>query len=573
MLYAHREGGVVLGSLIKQTVGKKSYYYAIETKRVNGVPRVVSKQYLGRLEDIVKKVTETPRPSSVMPREFGLQAALLKITDRLGFVELVDKIVIKRQQGPSVGQYMLVAALNRCSAPTSKSRIGEWYGETILERVLKIEPGQFTSQSFWDNMDLIGEDEVVELQVALAKKVVELYQIDLRVLLYDATNFFTYIDTNNTCKLPRRGHNKQKRNDLRQIGLAMMVSRDGGTPLFFDVYQGNVSDPVEFDHFIRDLVKRFNDIFTACDDLTIVCDKGNNSKTNLELVASTPFHFVASLAPSHLKQVLGIPLAEYRDCKSKRLEGEKYYITRENVFGIERTVVVVYNPALLQGQLQGIMNNLHKTQKALGLLKEKLAAWKGAKRRGKRPTAASVERLVNRILSREYMKTLISYTVQEVDNEWVDLQYSVNEQAFDELKATLLGKTVLFSDRDDWEAEEYILTYRDQYGIEHDFRQMKDPSWVSWDPLLHWTDQKIRVHAFYCFTALLISSLLKRELKDRRISMSLPRAFEKLSKIMEVTITYPSSRGKEPARVVMLSEMDREQKMLYDALDLGVYTV
>lgn len=437
---------------------------------------------------------------------------------------------------------------------------------------MKIDPEQLTSQRFWDNMDLITEEEIVELQVTLAKKVVELYGIDLRVLLYDATNFFTYIDTNNSCTLPQRGHNKQKRNDLRQIGLAMMVSRDGGIPLFFDAYQGNEADPVEFDHFIRELVKRFNEIFTACDDLTIVCDKGNNSKQNLELVAATPFHFVASLAPSHLKKVLEIPLAEYQDCKDKRLAGEKYYITRENVFGLERTVVSCFNPALLKGQLQGIMNNLGKTQKVLGLLKEKLAAWKDAKRRGKKPTPASVEKQVKRILTRQYMQTLISYTVREVDNQWVDLQYGVDEQAFRELKASYLGKTILFTDREDWQAEEYILTYRDQYEIEHDFRQMKDPSWVSWDPLLHWTDQKIRVHAFYCFTALLISSLLKRELQNKNISISLPKAFEKLSKIQEITIEFPSSkRAKEPSQVVMLSEMGQEQKMLYDALDLCNY--
>jgi transposase len=563
-----------LAHLVKQTVKGKSYYYAVETGRVNGEPRVVSKKYLGKVDDIVKKVTEPPRPSSVRTREFGLSAALLKITDRLGFVDLVDEVVVKRHQGATVGQYMLIAACNRCSAPTSKSRIGEWYEETILPRILKIDPGQLTSQRFWDNMDLITEEEIVELQVALAKKVVELYQIDLRVLLYDATNFFTYIDTNSACKLPQRGHNKQKRNDLRQIGLAMMVSRDGGVPLFFDTYQGNVSDPVEFDHFIRELIRRFNEIFTTCDDLTIVCDKGNNSKENLKLVASTPFHFVASLAPSHLKQALEIPLAEYHDCKDQRLAGEKCYITKADVFGLERTVVLVFNPALLQGQLQGIMNNLHKTLKVLRLLQEKLSAWKSVQRRGKKPTAASVEKQVNRILCREYMKTLISYTVQEVDNQWVDLQYGVDEQVFSDLKETRLGKTILFTDREDWPAEECILTYRDQYGIEHDFRQMKDPSWVSWDPLLHWTDQKIRVHAFYCFTALLISSLLKRELKSRKISLSLSRAFEKLSKINEVTIEYPTSkRAKEPAQVVMLSEMDREQQMLYDALGLADYAV
>jgi len=71
-----------------------------------------------------------------------------------------------------------------------------------------------------------------------------------------------------------------------------MVSRDGGVPLFFDVYQGNESDPVEFDRFIRELIKRFNDIFTACEDLTIVCDKGNNSKKNLKMVDKSPFHLM-----------------------------------------------------------------------------------------------------------------------------------------------------------------------------------------------------------------------------------------------------------------------------------------
>lgn len=128
-------------------------------------------------------MTEPPQPSSVKSREFGLTAALLGITDKLGFVKLVDDVVVKRNQGATIGQYMQIAALNRCSAPTSKSKIGEWYEWTILPRIQKIEPKHLTSQRFWDNMDLIAEEEVVELQVALAKKVVEIYQVDLRVLL------------------------------------------------------------------------------------------------------------------------------------------------------------------------------------------------------------------------------------------------------------------------------------------------------------------------------------------------------------------------------------------------------
>ena len=56
--------------------------------------------------------------------------------------------------------------------------------------------------------------------------------------------------------------------------------------------------------------------------------------------------------------------------------------------------------------------------------------------------------------------------------------------------------------------------------------------------------------------------------------MSLTRAFEKLSKIQEVTIEYPTpKRTQEPVRVTMLTEMDSEQKELFEALGLANYTV
>jgi hypothetical protein len=40
---------------------------------------------------------------------------------------------------------------------------------------------------------------------------------------------------------------------------------------------------------------------------------------------------------------------------------------------------------------------------------------------------------------------------------------------------------------------------------------MKNPHFLGWSSLFHWTDSKIQVHAFYCVLALL-TSLLQREL-------------------------------------------------------------
>jgi hypothetical protein len=36
---------------------------------------------------------------------------------------------------------------------------------------------------------------------------------------------------------------------------------------------------------------------------------------------------------------------------------------------------------------------------------------------------------------------------------------------------------------------------------------MKNPHFLGWSPMFHWTDSKIRVHAFYCVSALTLTSL------------------------------------------------------------------
>ena len=99
-------------------------------------------------------------------------------------------------------------------------------------------------------------------------------------------------------------------------------------------------------------------------------------------------------------------------------------------------------------------------------------------------------------------------------------QYHVDQNAIGHLSRTVLGKTILFTDNHEWSDEEIVRAYRSQYKIEHAFRDMKNPHFLGWNPRLHWTDQKIRVHAFYCVMALTLVSLLKRELASKGLSIS-----------------------------------------------------
>ena len=100
---------------------------------------------------------------------------------------------------------------------------------------------------------------------------------------------------------------------------------------------------------------------------------------------------------------------------------------------------------------------------------------------------------------------------------------------------------------------------------------MKDPRFLTFRPTRHWTDQKLRVHAFYCVLALMILSLLRRKLAQAGIKMSIARLFERLAEIRETVTIYPGPEA-APARVrVKLSKCDAEQVTILRALGLSKY--
>jgi len=89
-------------------------------------PRIIWQKYLGTLEAIVARM-ENAKPSApkeVVVFDAGGVAGLLGIAQRLGLVELINKVVPKRDQGPYVGHYIVLAALNRALSPCSKLAIG-----------------------------------------------------------------------------------------------------------------------------------------------------------------------------------------------------------------------------------------------------------------------------------------------------------------------------------------------------------------------------------------------------------------------------------------------------------------
>jgi transposase len=561
-------------SLTPKRIHGHLYYYVRHCQRVNGRPKIVKTSYLGSLENILQAVEEAQKPREPRQAEIaslGDVAALYDLATQLDLVALIDTHIPKRDQGLSVGQYLLLAALNRALSPTSKAQLAAWYRQTILPRLLPATPDQLSSQAFWNHMDHVTEAQIQAIEQELSARLVPRYQLNLRTLVYDGTNFFTYIDTNNPATLPARGHNKQKRGDLRQVSLGMLVSTDFHIPLFHQVYTGNLTDATIFKTISQELSQRYHQLAQGCEHVTLVFDKGNNSAEAMATLAESPFHFVGSLVPTQHPDLLAIPTTRFKALTGPRLEGVLAYRTTQKVFGQERTVLVTYNDHLLEGQLQGIQANLQKTRRKLDELQQGLRRRReGRVKGGQAPTVASVTKQVEKILAAQFMKKLIRCQMRP--GAVPKLSYRTDTDAYGRLVATQLGKTILFTDNATWSDEEIVLGYRSQSHIESAFRDMKNPHFLGWSPMYHWTDSKIRVHAFYCVLALTLISLLQRTLHQQGVDLSMVRLLDLLGGIQEVLLIYPRRPGeKAPRTATCLSALDPEQEKLFTLLQLERY--
>ena len=174
-------------------------------------------------------------------------------------------------------------------------------------------------------------------------------------------------------------------------------------------------------------------------------------------------------------------------------------------------------------------------------------------------------------LAARHMKDLFNVDVTERDG-LPHLSYRFNHRAWQKLQNTLLGKTLLFTDNDDWSDANIVRGYRAQHHVETGFRCMKDPHHISLRPQHHWTDQKIEVHVFCCVLALMLCSLLRRELQQRGIDLSIPAMLDQLGEIREVGVVYAAEdKRRKPTIQMTLSRLSKEQQALYKALNLARY--
>jgi len=538
------------------------YYYAARTYREkinpedtgktrgSGKSKVVcNKIYLGTAQDVLSKLFDAKKsPQQVFSKEFGLPMSVLKLAQDTGIMDIIDEVLPYKVRGIKASEFIIISATSKLHGSISKEKTGDYFSATVLPEIMGIKAVNLNSKTYWEMFEkIISEKELKEKKRAYGKELndklgleeleeliddeklerieeriwlnlLQKYNLLLDVLLYDGTNCFTYYQDHTINSYGQKGKNKKGRHNLRQIGLFMAVTGDG-FPFMSQLACGNIHDAKIFPTAMTKLIKRYHRLMSEAAKIKIAFDKGNNSQKNLRLIAG--HEYIGSLVPSNHPDLTSIGLDQY----TKAYKGFKVYEGAKVVFGVQHKICITYNEALESKQKNSFLR--HKT-KAKNLLQKEFEKHKAAEDLEEK---LKMVLHTNKILHSRACRYL-GYKIEDgsltiIENE---KEIAGKERAF--------GKNIIFTNNLKAEYSETILTYKEKMEIEDSFKTIKDHRIISFHPIWHWTDSKIRIDAFISVLAYLLIKLLQYLAKQDGLQMSVASLITALKGIKEVFMIY-----------------------------------
>src|SRR6266700_1559057 len=448
--------------LIKKKKGNRLYYYLVESARVDGKPRIVHQAYLGTAEKVAELIEQkaAPVPLSATLRDFGLPGALWLAAKQSGVWPLLGSLWPAPRSGPGPAHYLLLAAIHRICDPGPKTEVSDWYDRTILASEWGFPAERFTSQAFWDAFEQIlpetsatlapAEDPLDQAQLRLLGLWKEKQLVGRWLLAYDTTNFYTYIASTNTRnQLAQRGHNKQGRHNLRQVGLSYVLDGEHGLSLCHHVYPGNVAEVEEFSTSLVRITRLLDQNQIARETVTLVLDKGSAALANTVELEKAGVGWISALPWNQAPVELRDKSVEQLPACGDAHPGVRAAAEKMLVHGKEYLCVLGYSACFASEQLHSLSATLAKVTQNLRRLAAELSKPQA------RFTEQGIRNKISRWLADPFVREVLHYDLEQRQDRW-HLSFQVDNQALQQLWSHRLGRTVLLPNRLDWTAEQVV---------------------------------------------------------------------------------------------------------------------
>ena len=567
-----------MAHLHKKMKKGRPYYYVREIARVGGKPKVINQVYIGSPERILElsKGSES-MPDKIQAQEFGALWLANLVEKEIDIAGLIDRVVLPEAgaEGPTVGEYFLYAIYNRMIGACSKRAMPGWYKQTAIQHIRPVQIDELNSQMFWQKWHEVGEQQLQQIAEDFLHRVAELEPSSSDCFMFDTTNYYTFMAGKTESDLAQRGKSKEGRNWLRQIGLALLVSRDKRIPLYYKEYEGNRHDSKVFLQIIEDVFTAMHDSVGEKATLTVVFDKGMNSKDNIAAIdARKDINFITTYSTYYSEHLIHIDQDKFEpvDTGRNRKLAEKgkdddrltAWRTKGEYWGRQRTVVVTYNPLTATKQRYGFEKKMLRLQELLFEFQAKVNRqaphW--------RKKSTILKRYQDACAEIHIPSDLYKVEISNIDNK-LQMNFRKNHYRIGRY-IDRFGKNILITDITDWSTDEIVQASIDRWTVEDGFRLTKDEGLVAMRPIRHWTDSKIRCHFFTCIAALALLRIIELRLRRAGMDITAKTAMHHMHRLHSCLTWFPKKRKAKR----ILEEPDELQAQIMRAfgwkIDSGV---
>src|SRR3990172_1866270 len=399
--------------------------------------------------------------------EFGNVDALFRVTEKIGFVEAINRAAPKRS-GLPVGQLVLILVINRCVDPLAKWEVPEWYRRTYLPELLHVDlPVSTGYQTLTRCLSYLTESAQQDIEVELA------------------------------------------RNTLRAYNLK--------PPLFHEVFPGNLADSTT----LKATMVRFQDQ-TGLDGCLVI-DRGIVTHSNIEeIVDVRGLDLVGGLRldVSLKARIAKTSLDSYGPAFTRGKESLRAREFPLFIRGKKRRGILYYSK-------EKDARDKKARAKALAAVRKELDSIAGAlsrEGRGRKPEAKSTRRKIEKLLEERRCEKLVEWKFTG-GRGGRRLKWRVDEKVVKEAEK-LDGKYVLVTTLDK-SPKEILELYRSRDGVERAFRMLKGP--IKIRPIWSRNGVHIEAHVFLCYLAMLLMSLLQMMAREKGYELTAVKALKKLA--------------------------------------------
>ncbi|WP_157828022.1 IS1634 family transposase [Paraglaciecola sp. MB-3u-78] len=291
-----------------------------------------------------------------------------------------------------------------------------------------------------------------------------------------------YPDDTNRPPLPRHGHSKDHRPDLKQLVISLTTSGPAQLPIWYEGLDGNSSDKANF-HQTLARIKAFRDKLENTPEFLWVCDSALYSQDKLRQSAL----LWLTRVPENLGLVKQLVQADENDYAWQNVQdGYKGLLIGQNDRGLKQRWLLVHSA---QAEKRGSITLEKRIEKSLKKA-EKSATQPSRQAFGCEQDTLRTAKTFEKTLSYHRMNYHITKVLKykgrgrpKSTDEPVFSHYKLEaefEACIDKIRPqrNKLGRFILASndlDNPDMNEANMLSTYKEQQGVERGFRFIKDP--------------------------------------------------------------------------------------------------